>query len=511
MPPPQAELEINAGYSWTVDLDAADRGSGQTSPYSVSELGADTAQLITGSYPSAALYDGGTAASTWSISATQQHFSMSALSAGYGNNSQTVADYDGYSQVVVWVQAISTDYITNTSTAPVTVKFSDALDTVSPPEGELNDSGFSWQIDSNNRIAASGTVDFTSSNGAGAANYSYTIPAGQTVTWYTNYLFEGTAGWAYSPPPYGSSSFVGYPLSYDCSSTGIVHADELDGSGDLVAGNPDLSFASGVDFSSLACFAAGTLILTARGGVPVEALRAGDLIPIRYLVNGATIAQMPADQVTYWHVELPAHGVIYAEGLAAESYLDTGNRAAFANAPGATMMTPDFASRVWEARSCARLVREGEALRAARVALLERAEALGHATTGDPALHVVAGGHVISPLRHGDVYRFAIPGRATRARVVSRSAIPAAVRACGDDHRRLGVAVSRLTLDGEVLALSDARLGDGWHQAEPGWRWTNGDAALTIAGGSLLDIELAITERYWLPAPSPRLMGSGVR
>jgi hypothetical protein len=238
---------------------------------------------------------------------------------------------------------------------------------------------------------------------------------------------------------------------------------------------------------------------------------AGDLIPIRYLVNGATIAQMPADQVTYWHVELPAHGVIYAEGLAAESYLDTGNRAAFANAPGATMMTPDFARRVWEARSGARLVHEGEALRAARVALLERAEALGHAATDDPALHVVAGGRVISPLRHGDVYRFTIPGGATRARVVSRSAIPAAVRACCDDHRRLGVAVSRLTLDGEVLALSDARLGDGWHEAEPGWRWTDGDAGLTLEGGSLLDIELAMTERYWLPAPSPRLMGSGVR
>ncbi len=56
----------------------------------------------------------------------------------------------------------------------------------------------------------------------------------------------------------------------------------------------------------------------------------GHLIPIRYLVNGATIATEPRDGVRYWHVELPAHDVILAEGLPAESYLDTGNRDAFA-------------------------------------------------------------------------------------------------------------------------------------------------------------------------------------
>jgi hypothetical protein len=55
----------------------------------------------------------------------------------------------------------------------------------------------------------------------------------------------------------------------------------------------------------------------------------GVLIPIRYLVNGASIAQCRLDAVTYWHVELATHDVILAEGLAAESYLDTGNRCAF--------------------------------------------------------------------------------------------------------------------------------------------------------------------------------------
>ena len=55
----------------------------------------------------------------------------------------------------------------------------------------------------------------------------------------------------------------------------------------------------------------------------------GRLIPVRYLVNGASIAQVETDSVTYWHVELDRHDVILAEGLAAESYLDTGNRSVF--------------------------------------------------------------------------------------------------------------------------------------------------------------------------------------
>ena len=55
------------------------------------------------------------------------------------------------------------------------------------------------------------------------------------------------------------------------------------------------------------------------------------LIPARHLVNGATIVQEQRDVVCYHHVELEWHGVLVAEGLAAESYLDTGNRGGFAD------------------------------------------------------------------------------------------------------------------------------------------------------------------------------------
>jgi V8-like Glu-specific endopeptidase len=56
---------------------------------------------------------------------------------------------------------------------------------------------------------------------------------------------------------------------------------------------------------------------------------AGALIPVRYLLNGASIVQEPREVVVYWHVELPRHDVLLAENLPAETYLDTGNRGAF--------------------------------------------------------------------------------------------------------------------------------------------------------------------------------------
>ncbi len=187
-----------------------------------------------------------------------------------------------------------------------------------------------------------------------------------------------------------------------------------------------------------ACFAAGTRILTEHGEVAVENLRLGDrvvtrsrtdgapivwlghrrvdcdrhprpndvwpvrilaeafgpdrphrnlllspdhavfvngvLIPIRLLVNGRSILLEPVGVIAYWHVELAEHDVILAEGLAAESYLDTGYRSAFANHDGPVMAHPVFAPcDIWEAESCAPLVQTGPALETVRRELRERA------------------------------------------------------------------------------------------------------------------------------------------
>jgi len=107
----------------------------------------------------------------------------------------------------------------------------------------------------------------------------------------------------------------------------------------------------------------------------------GVLIPVKYLIDGAAIVQVPVDTVTYYHVELPRHAVLLAEGLAAESYLEAGDRANFANGGGAVALYPDFATLRWEAQGCAPLVVTGPKLEAARRSMV-KPSAAGSAAAG---------------------------------------------------------------------------------------------------------------------------------
>jgi phospholipase/lecithinase/hemolysin len=79
----------------------------------------------------------------------------------------------------------------------------------------------------------------------------------------------------------------------------------------------------------------------------------GVLVPVRHLIDGASIAQVRYGPVTYWHVELPRHDVLLAEGLPCESFLDTGAR---------DPRRADFVSRIWETEACAELVLAGPRL-----------------------------------------------------------------------------------------------------------------------------------------------------
>jgi len=92
----------------------------------------------------------------------------------------------------------------------------------------------------------------------------------------------------------------------------------------------------------------------------------GVLIPIRCLEDGGGIVQVPRDSITYWHVELARHEVILAEGLPVESFLDTGNRAAFEGGAAALHLHADFSQRLWDAESCAPLTVAGPMLDRAR-------------------------------------------------------------------------------------------------------------------------------------------------
>ena len=127
----------------------------------------------------------------------------------------------------------------------------------------------------------------------------------------------------------------------------------------------------------------------------------GVLVPIKLLINGGTIAQVPVDKVTYYHVELARHDVILAEGLPAESYLDTGNRRMFENAGGPLMLHPNMTGendqKRREAESRAPLACDPALVEPIWRALAERAETLGFpprtvAETDDPALRIVIGG-----------------------------------------------------------------------------------------------------------------------
>ena len=111
----------------------------------------------------------------------------------------------------------------------------------------------------------------------------------------------------------------------------------------------------------------------------------GVLIPVRYLLNDATVRQEDVDEVTYWHVELPAHGVLLADGLPAESYLDTGNRAAFVECGAAAMAHPAFARAVWHRRGCAQLVTQGPTRDLVYRRLIAQALALGWCAADDGA------------------------------------------------------------------------------------------------------------------------------
>ena len=99
------------------------------------------------------------------------------------------------------------------------------------------------------------------------------------------------------------------------------------------------------------------------------------LIPARLLQNKLTVQQVEVGEVEYFHVELPRHGLLLAEGLAAESYLDCGDRGIFPGNGPVIPLHPSFASQTWEAGGCAELKFVGPEVTAARKLLLRRAVA----------------------------------------------------------------------------------------------------------------------------------------
>jgi Tol biopolymer transport system component len=235
----------------------------------------------------------------------------------------------------------------------------------------------------------------------------------------------------------------------------------------------------------------------------------GALMPISALLNGRSVCQVPAPTIEYWHVELDEHDVILAEGLPAESYLDTGNRTGFVNGGAYVEAHPDFKPKHW-AETCLPLVFEGPEITRAKTALLSRLRDLGHFTTREADSHVMADGERIEPIPLGvSRLAFALPPDRREIALVSRAFVPAHAFADSADGRTLGLCVGKLQIDGEDIALGDESLPDaGWHDLEDGQRWTRGVAPLP-PGTRLVMIDLAGPGHYWREAdPSSNLHGA---
>jgi hypothetical protein len=236
----------------------------------------------------------------------------------------------------------------------------------------------------------------------------------------------------------------------------------------------------------------------------------GKLICARQLINGTTIRQEQGlTAVEYFHVELDRHAILFAEGLPAESYLDTRNRGFFSNSDQPLVLHPDLTGEtdrpMREAASCAPFVWDETNVRPVWERLAERATILGLATTPvrtttDPNLCVVAKGRTLCPI-HGDDgrYHFVLPKGETEVRLISRAASPTDVLPWLEDRRRLGVYVERITVrssnDVREIPVDHPGLTQGWWAVEGSGmtlrRWTTGDAVLPLpvmAGPVMLEV-----------------------
>ena len=242
----------------------------------------------------------------------------------------------------------------------------------------------------------------------------------------------------------------------------------------------------------------------------------GKLICARQLVNGTTIRRERGwSSVNYYHVELDQHAILLAEGLPAESYLDTGNRGFFADSGMALVLHPDLTDETGqltrEANSCAPFVTDETSVRPVWERLVERAAAIGrptarNVTTTDADLRLVADRRTIKPVfKDNDRAIFALPRGASEVRLVSRAQAPTEARPWLSDSRRLGARVKRIVLRGadetREIPMDHPDFTRGWwdieHDGPMMSRWTDGDAVLpAMVGPAILEIHFAGAMTY---------------
>ena len=237
----------------------------------------------------------------------------------------------------------------------------------------------------------------------------------------------------------------------------------------------------------------------------------GTLICARQLINGMSIRQDASmTAVHYHHIELASHDILLSDGLMTESYLDTGNSRVFDNSTGPMLLHPDLTEVLQErfTGSCAPFRVEESAVKPVWQRLADRAKLLGYVAvtraTNIPDFRLLAGTRTMAAVRvKQQCYTFILPHDVNEVRLVSRAALPTECRPWLDDHRQLGVSISRITFhtkDGVMeMPMDHPTLTDGWWSTECQGksliRWTNGDARLkfpeSVCGQAVLEIHVA--------------------
>ena len=241
----------------------------------------------------------------------------------------------------------------------------------------------------------------------------------------------------------------------------------------------------------------------------------GKLICARQLVNGSTIRQESDwTAVDYYHVELDEHAILLAEGLPAESYIDTGNSGFFENSDAPLVLHPDLTDETdyptRQAGSCAPFVWDEASVRPIWQRLADRAVSIGQpipqrAVTTEPNLRIRGKmrERQSKPI-HADskLAIFVLPRGVQQIHLLSHAQSPTDARPWLDDRRRLGVRVQRIVLRGanelREVPMDHPGLTKGWWDIERDGqmmcRWTDGDAVVPLPkmdGHVMLEVHLA--------------------